>query len=94
MAFIVAFLWTFMLRYQFGLFPMIVSKHYQGRAEGFSVIKLIPAVFNAGFQVMMIATKNQVSVQMIAGFSLLAIPAMIFLSDVVTSYKPVEKNET
>lgn len=93
LAFIMAFLWTFMLRYQFGLFPIIVSKHYEGRSEGFSVIKLVPALFNAAFQVMMIATKNQVSPQMIAAFSLLAIPSLIFLGDVITSYKSGSKNE-
>lgn len=58
MAFLMAFLWTFMLRYQFGLFPVIVSKHFDGKVEGFSVIKLIPAIFNALLQILLIFTKN------------------------------------
>lgn len=90
MAFLLAFLWTFMLRYNFGLIPTIVSKHYDGRVEGFSVIKLIPAIFNALFQVLLIITKNQMSPQMLAGFSLLFIPAIIGIMKVTTAYKPEE----
>ena len=91
--FVMPFLWTFMMRFQFGLFPVVVSKHYDGRTEGFSVIKLIPAMFNVLYQVLMIVTKNKITLPMFAAFSALAFPALYFFNRVDTAYQPIEDKE-
>ncbi len=72
---------------------MICSKHYEGATESFSVIKLIPAVFNIIFQVMLIFTKNQVTPLMFALFSLIAVPALYWLNALPAPAGKLEENQ-
>ena len=88
---LVPFLWTFLLRFEYGLFPVLCSKYYAGKTESFAVIKLIPAIFNIAFQVAMVLTKNTISFLMLALLSLLALPALYWFGRVENSYREVEK---
>lgn len=80
LAYLVSFLWGFLLFCFVGMILIIISRHYAGKAQAFSINRLSLAVFMMGFQGTMIATDNSLSWKAYIVFSLIPIPAIYFFN--------------
>lgn len=82
-----SFLWGFLLFGFVSLMMIIISRHYAGLPEAFAVNRLAPSLFMILFQGAMIVTHNQIAWQAFILFSLLPIPAVIFVKHLPTLSK-------
>ena len=79
LAYLSSFLWGFLLFTFVGLVLIIISRHFDGRAEGFAINRMVTAMFMIVFQGAMIASENAIVWQVYIGFALTAVPALYFV---------------
>lgn len=79
LAYIMSFFWGFLLFSFVGLLLIIISRHYEGRAEAFSINRLALSIFMMCFQGAMIVTDNQLPWKAYIGFSVIPIVAIFYL---------------